>query len=127
MMAYFRLPLCPVADASCIIKAKTPEKAIMKFLRRKRAKGEHPAIWINEEEVIIKYPFCRFINRNKDGRFICGPAVCDRGCGTRGMCVLEQGVPPPTAGYCPVKIDKANAEKINVGGKEYLFFDAGKK
>ena len=126
-MAYFKLPLCPVANAACIIKAKTLEKAIMKFLRQKRAKGEHPAIWIDDGRTIVRYPFCRFINRNKDGRFICGPPVSDRGCGTRGMCVLEQGIPYPTAGYCPVRIDETKVEKIKVGGKEYLFFDASKK
>jgi hypothetical protein len=129
-MAYFNLPLGSVIDGNRIVKAKTPEKAIMKFLRKKNTKGEHPALWIDESKIIIEYPFCRHINRNKDGRFICGPRVCDHGCGTRGMCVLGHSVPPPTAGYCPIskmEIDPTKVEKIKVGGKEYLFFDASKK
>jgi hypothetical protein len=129
-MVYFNLPLGSVTDGSFIVKARTPEKAIMKFLRNRKAKGEHPALWIDESKIIVRYPFCRDINRNKDGRFICGPQVCDHGGGTRGMCVLEHGVPYPTAGYCPIskmEIDPTKVEKIKVGGKEYLFFDANKK
>lgn len=128
-MAYFDLPLGSTNGGNCIVKAETPEKAIMKFLQKRKAKGEHSVIWIDEEKIIVKYPFCEHINRNKIGNFICGPPVSARGCGIRGMCVLGHVVPPPTAGYCPIskmKIDITKVEKITVGGKEYLFFNADK-
>lgn len=118
---------CPIVDTNFILEADTLEETIRLFLLKKEARGKDPAIWIDEKKIIVKYPFCKFINRNRMGRFVCGPETYS-GNGARGMCVLEPGISPPPAGYCPVskKIDKTRAEKINVGGKEYFLVDASK-
>lgn len=119
-----------ITDTYCIVEAETPEEAIKIFLQNwEGAQGEHPAFWIRDKDIILKYPFCEFLNQSREGKFICGPEVCGEGYGIRGMCVLEWGIDPPPAGYCPIdemKIDKNKAEKITVGGKEYFFVDASK-
>ncbi|HNY36157.1 MAG TPA: hypothetical protein PLD14_00165 [Candidatus Pacearchaeota archaeon] len=118
---------CPIVDTNLVLGVNSLEEAITMFLQKKEARGEHPAIWIDEKRIIVKYPFCKFLNRSSQGRFICGPEISGGG-GARGMCVLEKGNGIPLAGYCPVgKIDKTKVEKITIGGKEYFFVDVSKK
>lgn len=126
-----RSHFCPITETECIVEAETPEGAIEKFLRSwEGAQGECPGIWINDKKIIVKYPFCEFLNRTKEDKFICGPKLRGEECGTRGMCVLEWGIDPPPTGFCSIsemKIDKSKAVKISVGENEYLFIDANKK
>lgn len=104
-----------VRNTYCLIEADSEEEALREFAEEWEASKcgrKSPALRIDEERKIIRYPNCEHMHKNRRGEFVCGRPIHDieghedqhdyhwNMNGERGMCFID-GYDAPD--WCPIK------------------------
>ena len=114
----------------CFIEAEDHREAIIKFFleNKETAIGGNTlssrAVYINKKEIILEFPFCPLIHKNKYGMFICGlPSLCGGIEGDFGICAIENNTPPEDCTFVFFKyrflVDYKKYERV--AGREFGF------